>query len=352
MNEKNSIMWGVDDRIRKLAEEYPKLVLGRVLSQEKDLYRLITSKGECLARVSGKFRYETVCTSDFPAVGDFVMVDHICEASPAIIHILLPRKSVFIRKAAGTGHTEQVVAANIDTVFLCMALNNDFNVRRLERYLSIAWDSGAVPVVVLTKSDLCEGLEEKRLSVEMAAIGVDIVETSALEKARIKSLFPYLQGGKTVAFIGSSGVGKSTLINCLLGEERLSTGGLRDDDKGRHTTTHRELLFLPDGGMVIDTPGMRELGMWNAGDGIDRTFADVEELAQQCHFHDCTHTSEPGCAIREALKNGELSRERFLSYQKLKNENAYIEDSESYLAAKEKKFKEIAKYNKNNKKRK
>lgn len=322
------------------------------MSQEKDLYRLITNQGECFARVSGKFRYGTVNISDFPTVGDFVMVDHICEDSPGVIHILLPRKSVFIRKAAGTGHTEQVVAANIDTVFLCMALNNDFNVRRLERYLSIAWDSGAVPVVVLTKSDLCNNLEEKRLAVEMAAIGVDVVETSVLEKDRIKQLLPYLQGGKTVAFIGSSGVGKSTLINCLLDEERLATGGLRDDDKGRHTTTHRELLFLPDGGMVIDTPGMRELGMWDAGDGIDRTFADIEELAQQCRFHDCTHTSEPGCAIRKALEKGELSRERFLSYQKLKNENAYIEDSESYLAAKEKKFKEIAKYNKNNRRRK
>lgn len=158
--------------------------------------------------------------------------------SPGVIHVLLPRKSVFIRKAAGTGQTEQVVAANIDTVFICMALNNDFNIRRMERYLSIAWESGAVPVVVLTKSDLCEELEQKRLAVEAAAIGVDILETSAFEKNGIDKIQKYLQEGNTVAFIGSSGVGKSTLINCLLGDERLAVGGLRDDDKGRHTTTH------------------------------------------------------------------------------------------------------------------
>lgn len=351
MKEKKSYIWSASEAFCNLAAQYPSLTLARVLSQEKDLYRLITCEGECLAKVSGKFRYQTVSVSDFPAVGDYVMADHICEDSPAVIHELLPRKSVFTRKAAGTSQTEQVVAANIDTVFLCMALNNDFNVRRLERYLSIAWDSGAVPVVVLTKSDLCDDLEEKRLLVETAAIGVDILETSALEQEGITQILPYIQKEKTVAFIGSSGVGKSTLINCLLGEERLATNGLRNDDKGRHTTTHRELLFLPNGGMVIDTPGMRELGMWDSGEGIDRTFTDIEELSHQCRFHNCTHTSEPGCAVRKALEEGAVSKERLQSYQKLKAENAYLEDSESYLVAKEKKFKEIAKYNKNNRKR-
>lgn len=351
MNVKKSNIWGSNNNFCNLAEQYPGFTLARVLSQEKNMYRLLTDEGECFARVSGKFRYRAVNTSDFPAVGDFVMADHICEDSPGVIHVLLPRKSVFIRKAAGTGQTEQVVAANIDTVFICMALNNDFNIRRMERYLSIAWESGAVPVVVLTKSDLCEELEQKRLAVEAAAIGVDILETSAFEKNGIDKIQKYLQEGNTVAFIGSSGVGKSTLINCLLGDERLAVGGLRDDDKGRHTTTHRELLFLPDGAVVIDTPGMREIGMWDSEEGIDRTFADIEELAHHCRFRDCTHTSEPGCEVRKALEYGSLSKERFMSYKKLKTENAYFEDSESYLAVKEKKFKEIAKFNRNNRKR-
>lgn len=242
--------------------------------------------------------------SDFPAVGDFVMAGGTGKATQAVIYQVLPRKSVFMRKAAGSDRKEQLVVTNIDIVFLCMALNQDFNVRRLERYLSIAWDSGAKPVVVLTKPDICEDIEEK---------------------------LPYLSAGTTAAFLGSSGVGKSTLVNRLLREERFATGGIRNDDKGRHTTTHRELLFLPDGGMVIDTPGMREVGMWDAKSGIDSTFSDIEELALQCRFRDCTHTVEPGCAVQKALKNGTLSKERMQSYQKLKTENDYMEHAKSYL---------------------
>lgn len=285
--------------------------------------------------------------SDFPAVGDFVMAGKTGEGTQAVIHQVLPRKSVFMRKAAGSDRKEQLVATNIDIVFLCMALNQDFNVRRLERYLSIAWDSGAKPVVVLTKSDICEDIEEKLLAVQEAAPGVKIIKTTVLETTGIEEILPYLSAGTTAAFLGSSGVGKSTLVNRLLREERLATGGIRNDDKGRHTTTHRELLFLPDGGMVIDTPGMRELGMWDAKSGIDSTFSDIEELALQCRFRDCTHTVEPGCAVQKALKNGTLSKERMQSYQKLKTENDYMEHAKSYLEVKEKKFKEIAKYNKN-----
>ena len=242
--------------------------------------------------------------SDFPAVGDFVRAGGTGKATQAVIYQVLPRKSVFMRKAAGSDRKEQLVVTNIDIVFLCMALNQDFNVRRLERYLSIAWDSGAKPVVVLTKPDICEDIEEK---------------------------LPYLSAGTTAAFLGSSGVGKSTLVNRLLREERFATGGIRNDDKGRHTTTHRELLFLPDGGMVIDTPGMREVGMWDAKSGIDSTFSDIEELALQCRFRDCTHTVEQGCAVQKALKNGTLSKERMQSYQKLKTENDYMEHAKSYL---------------------
>ena len=269
----------------------------------------------------------------------------------AVIHLVLPRKSLFVRKAAGTSKTEQVVAANIDTVFLCMSLNNDFNLRRLERYLAVAWESGAEPVVVLTKADLCADLPQKQREVEAIAMGVDILTTSAMESDGYRQIMPYITQGRTVAFVGSSGVGKSTLINRLLGEERLATDGLRNDDKGHHTTTHRELLFLPNGAMVIDTPGMRELGMWDAASGVEQTFGDIEELAARCRFRNCSHSSEPGCAVRAALESGHLDTGRWQSYQKLKNENSYAADSKSYLAAKEKKFKDISKINKYNKKR-
>lgn len=343
--------WGANLNYEQIAAEYPDYLIGRVVSQEKDLYRLMTEKGTCYARVSGKYRYEVTSVSDFPAVGDFVLAEYLSEEEVAVIHKLLPRKSVFIRKAAGTGYEEQVVAANIDIVFICMSLNRDFNIRRLERYLAIAWDSGAMPVVVLTKTDLCENPESKKFEIEMAAAGAAVIETSALTEDGISQIEPYLQTGKTVAFIGSSGAGKSTLINRILGEERIATNGLRNDDKGRHTATHRELFFVSDKGMVIDTPGMRELGMWNAEEGIERTFTDIEELAGKCRFHDCTHRSEPGCAVQKAIKEGTIPEERFLAYQKLKAENAYAEDARSYLDAKKRKFKEIAKYNKNNRKK-
>ena len=243
---------------------------------------------------------------------------------------------------------EHVVAANIDTIFLCMALNRDFNIRRLERYLSIAWDSGAVPVIILTKIDLCDDLQAKRFEIENVAVGVPVMETSGLIGDGLQQIKSYLQKTKTVAFIGSSGVGKSTLINRLLGEECLKTNTLRKDDKGRHTTTHRELFLIPDSGMVIDTPGMRELGMWKAEEGIEHTFSDIEKLAEKCHFHNCTHTSEPGCAVRAAMEDGIIDEERLKSYKKLKAENSYMKDAGNYMLAKKKKFKEIAKYNKNN----
>ena len=328
-----------------LASEYPDLTLGRIVLQEKGLYHIVTEGGCRLpAEVSGKFRFEASVPSDFPAVGDYVMAD-TNNGDTAIIHHVLHRRSIFLRRAAGTSNTEQAACANIDTIFICMALNNDFNLRRLERYLSASWESGSVPVVLLTKADLCEDLDSKLVQVQSSAIGVDILTTSSI-RDELDTLLSYMTPGKTVAFVGSSGAGKSTLINHLLGEERLKTGGLRNDDRGRHTTTHRELLILPGGAMVIDTPGMRELGMWDASEGIDTAFSDIEALAEECRFSDCTHSGEPGCAVCEALKTGKLPQSRWQSYLKLTAENAYAEDSESYLAAKEKKFKDIAKYNK------
>ena len=342
--------FSIPDRWAALAAQYPELTVGRITLQEKGMYRIRTIMGEQNALVSGKFQFDAQSSSDYPAVGDYVMVS-CADPDTAIIHQVLPRKSLFVRKAAGTSKTEQAVAANIDTVFLCMSLNNDFNLRRLERYLAVAWESGADPVVVLTKADLCADLPQKQREVEAIAMGVDILTTSAMESDGYRQITPYITEGRTVAFVGSSGVGKSTLINRLLGEERLATDGLRNDDKGHHTTTHRELLFLPNGAMVIDTPGMRELGMWDAASGVEQTFTDIEALAAQCRFRNCSHTSEPGCAVRAAIRSGELDSGRWQSYQKLKNENSYAADSESYLAAKEKRFKEIAKINKYNKKR-
>ena len=342
--------FSIPDRWAALAAQYPERIVGRITLQEKGMYRIRTVMGEQNALVSGKFQFDAQSSSDYPAVGDYVMVS-CADPATAIIHQVLPRKSLFVRKAAGTSKTEQAVAANIDTVFLCMSLNNDFNLRRLERYLAVAWESGADPVVVLTKADLCADLPQKQREVETIAMGVDILTTSSMELEGYRQIMPYITEGRTVAFVGSSGVGKSTLINRLLGEERLATDGLRKDDKGHHTTTHRELLFLPNGAMVIDTPGMRELGMWDTASGVEQTFTDIEALAARCRFRNCSHTSEPGCALRAALRSGELDSGRWQSYQKLKNENSYAADSESYLAAKEKRFKEIAKINKNNKKR-
>lgn len=323
----------------------------KVISQERDLYRVKSDKGEIFAEVSGKFRYDAVTVSDFPAVGDYVLVNWPEDESNGVITALFPRKNCFVRKAAGKEHREQVVAANVDYVFICMSLNNDYNLRRLERYLSIAWDSGSSPVVVLTKADLCDDVELKITEVEQIAIGADVIAVSSYLND-FDQIYQYVKPGKTVAFLGSSGVGKSTLINRLVGEDVIETQGLRDDDKGRHTTTHREVMELDNGAFVIDTPGMRELGMWDSEAGIETTFSDIEELADRCKFRDCTHTGEPGCGVRKAIEDGTLDLERFESYMKLKKENAFAADGSSYLEAKKQKFKEISKINKHAKRRK
>lgn len=318
----NLIKYGASERFFAEATLYPEMNMARVISQYKDLYKIATEQSETLAEISGKFRYGAACLSDYPVVGDFVMVDRQDdESGNAIIHKVLTRKSAFERTAVGFSNQTQLVAANIDIVFICMSLNNDYNLSRLERYLSVAWNSRATPVVVLTKSDLCDDLQSVLTEIADVAIGTDIIATSGYDQNSCDKLLPYLKKGVSASFIGSSGVGKSTLINRLAGEELLATSAVREDDKGRHTTTRRELLILPQGSIVIDTPGMRELGVESVS--LSRSFPDIDELVTRCRFQDCTHTSEPGCAVRQAIESGELDERRLENYQKLKKEARY-----------------------------
>jgi ribosome biogenesis GTPase len=297
-------------------------IIGRVYSQYKGIYKVIIDKDEITAEISGKFRYEIESLLDYPAVGDYVVLDRKDNyTGNAIIQRVLSRKSVFVRKAAGTGNDVQVIAANIDKVFICMSLNHDFNLRRLERYLAIAWDSGAEIVVVLTKSDICTNIDEMLASVENVAIGVKIMVTTSMNEEGYESIIKNITEGQTVAFIGSSGVGKSTLINKLLGENRIKTAETGENDKGHHTTTKRELISIPSGGFVIDTPGMRELGLESTN--LSKAFSDIDQLAGECKFANCTHKSEPGCAVLKAIQDGHISEKRLISYEKLKKETKY-----------------------------
>lgn len=313
---------GLTEKLIQESALFSDLQIGRISSQYKDLYKVLTEQGELAAQVSGKFRFGVQTLADFPAVGDFVMLSIADQPDDySIIHHVLPRKSVFQRKAAGTSNDVQVVAANMDTVFICMALNNDFNLRRLERYLSIAWDSGAMPVVVLTKSDLCHDLQSRLDDVSTIALGAEVVATSGLSGDGCREIREYMESGKTFVFMGSSGVGKSTLINQLLGSAKMATRETGYNDKGKHTTTRRELFVLPEGGVIIDTPGMRELGI--EGADLSRSFADIEALVAQCKFSDCSHKNEPKCAVQQALQTGQLSADRYASYLKLKKETRY-----------------------------
>ncbi|MFC0190280.1 ribosome small subunit-dependent GTPase A [Fictibacillus aquaticus] len=338
---------GFNDSLQEAFQIYKEqgLVPGRISLEHKRIYRVLTEHGELLGEVTGKMRHEAEGRGDFPAVGDWVAVQARPEEQKATIHAILPRFSKFSRKAAGLITEEQIVATNVNTVFLVNALNHDFNIRRLERYLLMAYESGANPVVILSKADLCNDVDEKIRLTESVAFGVPIHAVSVETGAGLDELQPYLGEGQTVALLGSSGVGKSTLANYLYGSEVLKTNAVREEDsRGRHTTTHRELLVMESGGVLIDTPGMRELQLWEADEGVGQSFQDIESIAEQCRFNDCTHNNEPGCAVKEGLEDGTLDASRYQSYVKLQRELAFLarKEDQRLANAERAKWKKIA----------
>jgi ribosome biogenesis GTPase / thiamine phosphate phosphatase len=324
----NLIDLGWNPFFREHFESYSGRALtpARVVQEHKHQYAVWSEAMEARAEVSGRFRHDARGRGDFPAVGDWVAVDLRHDEGRATIHGVLPRKSAFVRKVAGATTEQQVVAANVDTVFLVSGLDGDFNTSRIERFLTMAWESGASPVVVLNKADLCSCVDERIRQTESVAYGVPIHAVSAVANGGVEAVEKYLEPGRTVALLGMSGVGKSSLINRLLGEEHFAVQKVREDDsRGRHTTSHRELVVAQGGGAVIDTPGMRELQLWSEGDGIERAFEDVEEITAQCRFRNCTHGGEPGCGLRAALEDGTLEQSRYRSYLKLGREREYAE---------------------------
>ena len=332
-------------------------IIARIIATHKDRYEIVCNNGQGFAKIKRGCYYDNP-NSIYPTTGDFVLIEWN-NTGDSMIYETLKRESSFSRTASSSDRNkelhnqkEQLVAANFDYVFIMQSLNNNFNINRIERYLSMAWESGGIPVIILTKSDLVTNIEEYINKVQSIAFGVDVYAVSCLTKEGIDEIKKYFTKGKTICFLGSSGVGKSTLVNTLYGKEIMKTSEIRENDsRGRHTTTSRNLIMLPNGAMIIDTPGMRELGMWDAKEGINKTFQDIEEYLGMCKFSNCTHTNEPGCKILEAIEKGKLEKERFEQYLKLQKESEYNTDSEQYLKAKKEKFKEISKINRNNKKK-
>jgi len=317
--------WDADwrRRLEQFAED--GLCPARVMCEHREAYDLWSESGEVRAEVSGRFRHKHPVRSEWPAVGDWVAILARSVEETGTIHDVLPRRSWFSRKAAGDRCEEQVVAANVDIIFLVSGMDGDFNVRRIERYLTMAWESGARPVIVLNKADVCADAGGCVAEVESVAFGASVVVTSVPTGRGLDQLRAFLKPGTTGAFLGSSGVGKSSLVNALLGASRQATRAVRENDsRGRHTTTTRDLILLPGGGLVLDTPGMRELQLWTNDEGLAHSFSDIEELAKQCRFRDCTHSSEPGCAVQAALESGALDPGRYSSYRKMEREVRYF----------------------------
>jgi ribosome biogenesis GTPase len=324
-------------------------VPARITAVHKERYELVCEYGQAFGRLKASIYYRDE-SEDYPTTGDFVLINYNPSGDSQIIKTL-NRKSFFSRRDPAPGRGEQAVAANFDYVFIMQSLNFDFNIKRLERYITLSWQSGAIPVIVLTKTDLVDDYTKQVSAVNRLAEGVGVYAASAKTGYGITALSEYLKPRKTIVFLGSSGVGKSSLVNALAGDEIMTVNEIREDDsKGRHTTTHRQLIMLNSGVMIIDTPGMRELGMWDVSKGLGEAFTDVESYFGKCRFSDCRHQSEPGCAVRAAIENGELSMERWDSYTNLKREAMFSDDKAGYLREKQQWHKDIAKWSKQIKK--
>ncbi len=299
----------------------PDWIVARVVNEERNLYRLETGSEDYWGEVSGQFRYAAKRRIEYPAVGDFVACVPQSGVDRAIIHHLFKRSSCLKRKMISNENEEQVLASNVETVFITTSANSDLNARRIERYLTLAWNSGAKPVILLTKADLAEDLEESLKLLRTVSQGAAIHPISTLDETGLEVMSQYFTGNKTAVLLGSSGVGKTTLVNYLLGYDALDTQEIREsDERGRHTTTSRDLIHLPDGGMLIDTPGMKEMGLLDQEDAVGELFEDVEALILQCKFSNCEHETETGCRIKSAIESGELDKGRMENYYKLQRE--------------------------------
>jgi len=299
------------------------LVAARVLREERENLLVVTEEGERSAEPAGRLRHRAASRLDLPAVGDWVALRPAEGEGPAVVEVVVPRRNRIVRKAAGDAARPQVLAANVDALLVAMGLDADFNPRRLERYVALAWESEAQPLVVLTKADACPDVTARVAEAEGAAPGAAVVSVSAVTGSGLEALATHLAPGRTLALVGMSGVGKSTLVNRLLGAETQAVRDVRaSDGRGQHTTTRRDLLLLPSGALLIDTPGMRELALWDGGGNA--AFPDVAALVEACRFRDCAHGAEPGCALRAAVDEGRLDADRLASWEKIAREEAWL----------------------------
>jgi ribosome biogenesis GTPase / thiamine phosphate phosphatase len=340
LTDLHSLGWNIFFEENFLHYKNSGLTAARVIVENKTNYLLLTQYGEALGEATGKLLFNSNSQTELPKVGDWVAVQLFDENTKAVIHNVLPRKTKISRKAADKKTEEQVIAANIDKVFIVQGLDGNYNINRLERMLVAVYQSGAEPVVVLNKSDLCVNINDKINEIKISHPELVIFSTSAVDLSGIQPLANNIGKAETIAFVGSSGVGKSSLINALLGEERIKTGSVRESDsRGRHTTTKRELFLLNGGGILIDTPGMREFGLWNSDAGLSQTFSEFDELSAKCKYADCSHTHEKDCAVIAAVEDGTLPREKYDNYLKLRKELKYLETKQDIFAALEEKRK-------------
>jgi len=306
-------------------EAWNNAVPARVIAQQRKFWRVAGDFGECWAEASGKLRLAADEGADWPAVGDWLAAELHGADTTAVIQEVLPRRSKFVRKSPGKKIEEQVIAANVDTALLVSALDGDFNPRRVERYLAQCWESGARPVIVLNKADACGDARAKTAEMERVAIGTAVCLVSAITGHGFSELEEFLKAGQTLVLLGSSGVGKSTIANRLLGQTVQEVQPVRESDsRGRHTTTSRELFALPGGALLMDTPGLREMQLWGAEDGVAQVFADIDAMAGECQFGDCRHEGEPGCAVQAALDAGTLDAARLENRRKLMREQEFL----------------------------